>query len=188
MSKHPFAAALLLLAASGSAHAMRCDGRVISTGDRDFEVRARCGEPAWRDSHREWLISGVDGPLERRVERVHEEWLYNPGPNALLRRLHFVDGRLVEIETGGYGVREIGAECSDVALSRGSTPGEVFLHCGEPISRNYRDEEQVERDGSGNARIRPLRREEWLYRGGSNTLRLVTFHDGRLERVERVSR
>ena len=34
---------------------------------------------------------------------IIETWTYNFGPRAFLRRLKFVDGRLVKIVTGGYG-------------------------------------------------------------------------------------
>lgn len=190
MSPHRLASlALLLLVISGSVHAMRCDGRVISSGDRDFQVQARCGAPAWSDRYSEMLVSGIDGPLERRVERVHERWVYNFGPHKLVQHLHFVDGRLERVETGGYGVRAIGMDCGDVALSRGNSPADVYLRCGEPGSRNARYEDLMIRDGMGNARIRPVRREEWLYPdAGANTVRRLQFVDGRLENVERLSR
>lgn len=181
--------AIVLLIWSVEAQALRCGNRVVGTGDWDFQVRERCGEPAWINSHGELLVSGIDGPLERRLERVHEEWVYNFGPRSLVQRLSFIDGRLTRIESAGYGVRSIGAECSDAALRRGSTLGEVYLRCGEPQSRNSRYQDVVIRDGRGNARVRPVRREEWLYSfGGSRFVRMAVFHDGRLDRVERIPR
>ncbi len=178
-----------LLGWAGAAEALRCGNRVVSSGDWDFQVRERCGEPAWTNTFGELLVSGIDGPLQRRVERVHEEWFYNFGPRNLVQRLLFVDGRLSRIESVGYGVRQVGGDCSEVALRRGATLGEVYLHCGEPRSRSNRYEDIVIRDGHGNARVRPVRREEWLYSfGSSRFLRMVVFHDGRLDRVERISR
>lgn len=180
---------ILALGVAGSAEALRCGNRIVSTGDWDFQVRERCGEPAWTDTYSELLVSGIDGPIERRVERVHDEWFYNFGPRSLVRRLVFVDGRLARIETGGYGVREIGTDCSDTALRRGSRLGEIYLRCGAPESRNRRYEDVVQRDGLGRAQVRPIRREEWLYAlPGSRFMRLLVFHDGRLDRVERISR
>jgi hypothetical protein len=37
------------------------------------------------------------------VEIPVETWLYNLGSNQLMRRLRFEDGKVVEIETLGYG-------------------------------------------------------------------------------------
>jgi hypothetical protein len=42
--------ALVLLMACTSAHALRCGNRVVDEGDRDFQVRERCGEPFWTES------------------------------------------------------------------------------------------------------------------------------------------
>src|SRR5690606_4665015 len=125
---------LVILAWAGDAHALRCGNRVVTTGDHTFQVRERCGEPYWTNATSELLVSGLDGPLERRVERHVEEWFYNFGPNRLVHRLVFADDRLVRIETAGYGVRRVGNDCSDTALRAGVTSGEVVLRCGEPSS------------------------------------------------------
>lgn len=181
--------ALALLTVADSAWAMRCGNRLVTTGDYDFQVRERCGEPYWSNGFSELHIQGLDGPLERRQERVFEEWFYQDGPHRLVRRLLFADNRLVRIEVGGYGVRSIGNECSDRAFRRGAAAGEVFLRCGAPEARNQRYEDVVQRDGSGNARVRPIRREEWFYPfDGSRFVRKLVFHNGVLDRVERIAR
>lgn len=178
---------LTALAFAGEAAAMRCGTRVVTTGDYDFQVRARCGEPYWIASYGELLVSGAGGPVERRTERVHDEWYYNFGPNRLVHRLTFRDGRLLRIDTLGYGSHAIGGDCGDIALLRGAAPGEVVLRCGAPHSRAARYRDILIRDGLGHEVIRPVRHEEWVYRfPGSRFARLVIFIDGRLERVERV--
>lgn len=182
---------VLLLAAvwTTDAHALRCGNRVVTTGDYDFQVRERCGQPYWTNTYSELLIAGLDGPLERHAERVYDEWYYNFGPRNLVQRLVFVDGRLIKIESAGYGERRVGEDCGDIALRRGATTGEVVLRCGEPASRTSRYEDIVFRDGRGNARVRPVRREEWIYEfGRSRFVRMAVFLDGRLDRVERISR
>lgn len=181
---------LVILAWAGDAHALRCGNRVVTTGDHTFQVRERCGEPYWTNATSELLVSGLDGPLERRVERHVEEWFYNFGPNRLVHRLVFADDRLVRIETAGYGVRRVGNDCSDTALRAGVTSGEVVLRCGEPSSRSSRYEDVVIRGGAGNARVRPVRREEWIYDTDrrSRFVRIAIFHDGRLDRVDRIER
>ena len=37
------------------------------------------------------------------IEVPVETWIYNLGPNKLMRRIRFEDGIVVEIETLGYG-------------------------------------------------------------------------------------
>lgn len=178
---------VLLLLPMAEAMAMRCGNRVVTTGDRDFQVRERCGEPFYVGSYSELEVRGQYGPLEQRVERVFEEWYYNFGPRSLVRRLLFADGRLVRLDTAGYGSRSVGDDCGDAALRPGLTPGEVFLRCGAPEGRSQRYEDTVVRDGAGNALVRPVRREEWRYRlRGSRFMRLAVFVDGRLQQVDRV--
>lgn len=182
-------AVLVLLAWVGEAQALRCGNRIVTTGDYDFQVRERCGDPYWTNSYSELLVSGIDGPFEHRAERVYDEWFYNFGPRNLVQRLVFADGRLIKIESGSYGERRVGTTCDDGALRSGATMGEVVLRCGEPASRRSRYEDVVIRDGLGNARVRPVRREEWIYDlGRSRFVRMAIFHDGRLDRVERISR
>lgn len=180
---------LMALACAGNAYALRCGSRVVATGDYDFQVRDRCGEPYWIASYGELLVAGAGGPIERRVERVFDDWYYNFGPNQLVHRLRFRDGRLIRIDTLGYGSHGIGGDCSDIDLARGTTPGEVVLRCGAPESRTARYRDILIRDAFGNERIRPVRHEEWIYRfPRSRFVRLAIFIDGRLDRVEHIPR
>lgn len=179
---------LLALGFAGDAAALRCGGRVVDTGDYDFQVRERCGEPYWYETYSELRVIGAHGPLEHRVERVFEDWYYNFGSNRLVQRLRFRDGRLVRVEALGYGSGSIGGQCNDVALSRGTTSGELVLRCGEPASRTARYRDNVIRDGYGE-RIRPQRYEEWVYRfSDSRYARLVVLVDGKISRVEPLTR
>jgi hypothetical protein len=134
------------------------------------------------------LIAGVHRPWQWRQEQVVQDWYYNFGPRHLVRRLRFVDDRLVAIDSAGYGARRIGEDCSDAALRRGSTTGEVFLHCGAPAARSQRYQDIVRYDGAGNAIVQPVLREQWRYQlPGSRFVRLAIFYDGQLDRVERVA-
>lgn len=183
-------AIFLALSWAGNAQALRCGNRLVATGDHQFQVRERCGEPYWSSRYTELSVVGLEGPFERRAERVFDEWFYNFGPRFLVQRLVFDDGRLIKIESAGYGVRTVGGDCSDIAMRRGATGGEVVLHCGEPLSRSSRYEDVVVRDGLGNARVRPVRREEWIYDldGRSRFVRMAILIDGRVDRVERLER
>lgn len=181
---------LFLLAAmafAGEAAAMRCGTRLVTTGDYDFQVRDRCGEPYWIASYGELLVTGAGGPVERRSEQIYDEWYYNFGPHRLVQRVVFRDGRVIRIDSLGYGRHRVGGDCSDIALGRGATPGEVVLRCGAPESRTARYQDILIRDRFGNEVIRPVRYEEWVYRfPGARFVRLAIFIDGRLDRLERV--
>jgi hypothetical protein len=181
--------ALGLLGVSGTAQALRCEGRVVDRGDHAIQVRERCGEPYWIDGYSEFLITGQRGPLEQRVERQVEAWYYNFGPNKLLRRLLFVDDRLVREDSLGYGYTELGRDCRLDALPIGTPAGVIVARCGEPGSRRERYADLTQRDDSGIARQRVVRREEWVYDlERDRDLRLLRLLDGRLQGVERLDR
>jgi hypothetical protein len=94
------------------ADGMRCGSKLVVEEDSVEKVRALCGEPT-EVTRREILQQ----PSYLRNGRVYylrgdavlvpvELWTYNLGPNKLMRRLKFVDGRLQEIETLGYGYHQ----------------------------------------------------------------------------------
>lgn len=180
---------VLLLAASSSAHALRCGSRIISEGDRDIQVRERCGEPFWNDSY-----SGVDvldrgGPFERQREVQWNVWYFNFGPSALMQRLVFVDGILRRAETLGYGVREIGGDCNANASFAGLSTGELVARCGEPASRRRSNDAVVFRPGPRIESWRDPRREEWIYDfGDERLLRVLQLAEGKVTSVEVIGR
>ena len=86
-------AGLLLLASVGAnADTLRCGSKLVSVGDRAFEVLRKCGEPDQRDEVG-YLLGGYD----RRELRI-DEWIYGPR-NGMLSILTFEGNRLVRIET-----------------------------------------------------------------------------------------
>jgi hypothetical protein len=94
----------LLLAEDASA--MRCGNQLVLIGDRHYDVLSKCGEPDAREERPEKRYFRVfrEGQfLEVLQEVIVEEWTYNLGPNLFIRILRFENGRLVEIEMGGYG-------------------------------------------------------------------------------------
>jgi len=176
---------LSLLAFALPAHALRCDSRVVDRGDRDFEVRERCGEPFWIEQFYAFDVQGADGPYERQVETVYDAWYFNFGPRRLMVRLLFRDGVLEREETLGYGVSAIGEGCNPDALTLGTPSGEIVARCGRPSSQRSWNEQIVRRDGRGNEVWRPVRREEWVYAGNRQRLaRFLQLRNGRLESVE----
>ncbi len=103
---------VLLLAATGTAaqaQALRCGTKLVTEGDTRGEVTAKCGDPAEVDHSSVWVtpttwIHGRPVQLSGNMIEVPVElWLYNLGPNKLMRRIRFENGRVVAIETLGYG-------------------------------------------------------------------------------------
>src|SRR5512147_3023086 len=98
-------AAAVALGAAGPVRAenFRCGNLLVYEGDTAETVRARCGPPTeiqqqrtrvppviWRNGRPLRLPGG-----DREV--VVDIWIYNLGPNRLMRRLRLEDGVVVEI-------------------------------------------------------------------------------------------
>jgi len=110
MNRGAWLLAFSLLAAGPSFAAFRCGTKLVSEGDTRSEVAAKCGEPddvvtmssvfrrpvIWTNGH-PYFIG------ESAIEVPVESWVYNLGPNKLMRKLRFEGGVLAEIETLGYG-------------------------------------------------------------------------------------
>lgn len=99
-----------LLAASPASAAFRCGSKIVTEGDTRSEVAVKCGEPTevltQKSVYRRPVIWSHGRPYfvgEDFIEVPVESWIYNLGPNKLMRRLRFEGGLLAEIETLGYG-------------------------------------------------------------------------------------
>jgi hypothetical protein len=106
------AAAVLVLGllASSPAFAFRCGSKLVVEGDTRGEVLAKCGEPtdviSLRSVFRRPMIWTNGRPYYIGTDYMEvpvEAWVYNLGPNKLMRRLRFEDGVVAEIETLGHG-------------------------------------------------------------------------------------
>ncbi len=180
---------LIGLVAARDAQALRCGSRIVVTGDHALQVRERCGEPFWIEEAAELEVRGERSRFERRLEHREESWYYNFGPNKLMRRLVFVDSRLVREDTLGYGLNQVGGGCNPDTLQPGLRTGEIVARCGIPDSREARWEEVIVRDGFGNARQRLVRREEWIYDPGrGRNFRVLVMVDGTLSQVDWMAR
>jgi hypothetical protein len=103
----------LALAAASPAYAFRCGNQLVTKGDTRSEVIAACGEPTEIDQRTSilrrplvWVRGRAYSVPDALIEVPVEIWIYNLGPNKLMRRLRFEDGVLVEIDTMGYGYLE----------------------------------------------------------------------------------
>lgn len=160
--------ALLLLGLASPTLAMRCGNRLVGPGDRDFQVRDRCGDPFWIEYGTEIDVIGQYGRIERQRETPIETWTYHFGPTQLMRRLVFRNGVLSREDTLGYGVTTIGSSCDAGASYEGLSMGELAVRCGAPLSRRRSDDSIIQRPAPGVARWRQELREELIYDVGDN--------------------
>jgi hypothetical protein len=100
----------LLATTPALADGFRCGTRLVLEGSTRSEVAARCGEPTevvtMRSVYRRPVIWTRGRPYfigEDFIEVPVESWVYNLGPNKLMRRIRFEGGVLTEIESLGYG-------------------------------------------------------------------------------------
>ncbi len=81
------------LGGTGAAQAdtFRCGSKLVSSGDRLYEVEQKCGAPSDRS------IAGYTTDAYGRRESPIEEWVY-PGGSGAYTILTFVGGRLNTVE------------------------------------------------------------------------------------------
>lgn len=171
---------LLLAGAPAAAETMRCDGGVINTGDRSFDVERKCGEPAFRDEWDEYLYNH-GYPVAHQ-----EQWYYNFGPSRLVHVLSFRNGQLTRIDTDGYGFDEGTGHCRPGDIFFGMTQYLLLAACGEPDARQRRYELRnfPRRDGRRTYPI-TVRVDEWIYNFGPGSfIRIVTLINGRVDEIE----
>lgn len=107
------AVVLLTLSWNASAESMECRDRIISEGDSIAKVATLCGNPTQVDHTsivRSTAGSVVNGQwvasAGSQIEIPVEIWLYNLGPDRLMRQIRFEDGRVVKIQTLDFGYLE----------------------------------------------------------------------------------
>ena len=101
----------------GPAYGLRCGSRLICLGDPKSKILHECGEPDDIEVRHEehvfgynrtpylydWEYNGHFETSSLKEVITIEEWTYNFGSTRFIRFLTFVNGRLKEIRTGGYG-------------------------------------------------------------------------------------
>jgi hypothetical protein len=89
---------------------LRCKNRLVSDGDTQAAVLAKCGNPDqvihWEEDHNSHFSQLYDyendryqAPTVTKGPIRMERWTYNFGSNKFKRYLHFENGRLIKIET-----------------------------------------------------------------------------------------
>jgi Protein of unknown function (DUF2845) len=64
--------------------ALECSGGIVSLGDTKYMVLEKCGKPT-------------------DVEDFGHVWIYDYGPEELVRYITFVDDKVQRMQMGGYG-------------------------------------------------------------------------------------
>ncbi len=97
-----------LLFATFSAHGLTCRGKIISIGDWEGTVTAACGTPSNSYQYTEKVVGNYNEHTALKVitENQMTRNVYNSGPQKFLTALVFQNGKLIKIETGGYGYPE----------------------------------------------------------------------------------
>lgn len=166
----------------------RCGSRIVSVEDRAAKVLAVCGEPDFRD------VFYASHPQGLSTVAEVEHWTYNPGPNQLIRVLKMRNGRLADIETGGYGFRPSSpGRCAPSTMNEGISKYRLLARCGEPLTRQVQGfvrtlSQYPGRSAFGHRRaVRPVEvyREEWVYNfGRQHRMRILVLENGKVARVE----
>ncbi len=106
----------LIMVSRPTASDFSCGSKIVSTGDRKFDILRKCGEPAYIEVREEVRVKRDFGsrfslhedesgrvPLFVKELVTVEEWEYNLGSGRFIRYLRFENGVLVSITTGDYG-------------------------------------------------------------------------------------
>lgn len=109
----------------------RCGREIVSAGATKFEVLAKCGKPDSIDKEevevytapqKRWGAEGKtgdqkEGVLLTKIRKGIEIWTYNMGARRFIRILKFESGKLVSVETGGYGTGPLRTFPSDTNVT-----------------------------------------------------------------------
>jgi hypothetical protein len=97
-----------LLAGGVLADSVRCGSKLITEGDTIEEVQQYCGEPT--ETKRTWITrqprfeyGGQEIPFPGEEDVPVDIWIYDFGPNKLVRQIRFVAGKVDSIETREHG-------------------------------------------------------------------------------------
>ena len=99
-----------LMGITDQVSALRCQGKIIDNGNTKAEVREFCGEPTCTRKPGTVFVkkSGIYWPMA-----ADEEWVYNFGPGQFIKLIRFYYGKVVFIQSAGYGWTGE-RECADV--------------------------------------------------------------------------
>lgn len=167
--------------AQASKGELRCGTSLVGDGAWPLEVEKTCGRPDYVSEYPTATMPGLG------VVQTEEHWYYNPGPQQFIKRLVFRNGKLVRVDSLGYGFHVARSpSCSTSTLRHAKTEYELIARCGEPASK--RVEWQIpskQKNREHWETTQPVLVQEWLYEFSSNQFRqVVTLRDGQVTDIE----
>lgn len=159
------AAACFSFAVNAGAAACKED---IFIGQPMTEVAKSCPFPTLKD-HRDLWEEELEGKTKQRRATVYDEWTFDTGAQEFMQSLIFLNGKLAEIRTLGYGsLRDpMMPDCRNgETLAVGDTMVDAYLKCGEPLATEKQKEKikvTVEGEITRRSSIAVV---EWTYRYG----------------------
>jgi hypothetical protein len=93
-----------LAAAQDDGGRARCDASALRVGDAKLDLLAKCGPPALQERtgvRPPTLVTSVTRHALAAVEV--EVWTYDFGPQSFVQLVTLENGRVVKVESGGYG-------------------------------------------------------------------------------------
>lgn len=112
MKHWPELTLMIVAVASLHAQALQCGTKLVTRGDISAKVAALCGPPTHIEhssiyrASTAWVAGQVNQGATTTIEIPVEIWLYNLGSDKLMQQIRFEDGRVVNIESLGYGYNE----------------------------------------------------------------------------------
>ena len=171
-------ALLLLWAWPPITAAFRCGNELVREGDHKFEVRRTCGPPDYVEKRANPYLQGLGYVGGREV------WYYDPGGNAFVRRLTFLEGRLSHIEVVGRSGRAAG-DCDPHFIQEGLSRYQLLTECGKPDARDSWHELGRFWIGRHEVVSGRVKVEEWVYDfGPQHFIRYVRLIEGQVVGVE----
>ncbi len=160
----------------------RCADKIISVGDSSAELYLKCGEPDWKQSNNEEVVTRDVYDEKHKTIITVEEWTYNLGPDRFTRIFAIRDGRVTDVRSGGYGSTREEAEkpeCGGRIISQGDAAAEVIRYCGRPAWSERHEEIVKERIDEDTVRKIRVTVEDWTYNFGPNRfMRIFTLRNG----------
>ena len=132
----------LLLLVAGTSLAGSCKDPNVTTGDPLAEVAAKCGEAMLKEE-RTVTVDETDKEGTRKSTTTIDEWTYDFGPDELMQTYRFENGKLSEISNIGYGrLNDFNVDTcrNGELLAVGDTTVETYLKCGEPLSKEKKED------------------------------------------------
>jgi hypothetical protein len=173
------AAVLAMWAVPARADSLSCNGKIVSDGERAYDLVAKCGEPDSRETHQEDF---GDLKLPQRTSVTVEEWTYNFGPSDFVRIVTVKNGVITRIRTGRYGYEKTAEpkrSCDEQVAHLGDTRTDIAARCGEPSWKDSHDEAITEGERTVYVTV-----EEWTYDLGRHRfVRILTFRNGKLTQM-----